>query len=79
MKRFHELSENQQKAAIEFSYKTIMESIQLGILYFDAEFTAKLHDLAIDAAECGKYNNDGTPMIDDSNGDVPYFFQGGCI
>lgn len=78
MKRFYDLTKEQQNKAIEFATKTLAEAHSLGILEFNRELTkSEFHALAVDAAEESLYDNEGNAI--DEGMDVPYEFEGGCV
>lgn len=77
MKTFNELTQSQKEAAVKFAYETLHESFKLGLLEGNGIKPAKLHELAVDAAENGKYDDEGKPFIDPL--EVPFYHQGGCV
>ncbi len=79
MKSFYELSEKQQKSAIEFAFKTLTQTIDLKVLDLKPELKEEWMELAIDVAEFGVYDDDGRPALEEDQKGVPFYFQGGCV
>lgn len=78
MKQFHELTQEQQMKAVEFATKELEDSLSIGILETNKPLSkSEILGLAMDAAEGGRYTDDGQPFVDAMQ--VPFIFQGGCI
>lgn len=78
MKRFYELTEEQQAKAVEFATKNLAEAHSMGILEFNRELTkSEFQALAVDAAEESLYDNEGNAIDEGMN--VPFEFDGGCV
>lgn len=78
MKQFHELTEDQQKKAVEFAHKTLKDSLSQGVLELNRPISeSEFLDLATDAAESSQYDDNGRAIVEGM--EVPYFFDGGCV
>lgn len=78
MKQFFELTKGQQKEAVEFAKQELEKTLSLGILGTKNRLADnEISDLAIEAAEGSKYNDEGKAITEGM--DVPYFYQGGCV
>lgn len=82
MKTFDQLTGPQQKKAIDFAYKILLDSMDAEIVQFvktgfDTRMTVHLYDQATEAAEGSKYDDEGNAITEPM--EVPYYFQGGCV
>lgn len=78
MKRFDQLTQEQQMKAIEFAQRELKDSFSLGLIESNKPLSdSDILGLAMDAAEGGQYTDDGAPFV--AQLDVPFIFQGGCV
>lgn len=66
MKRFHELTKEQQKTAISFALTELKDLLEKGVVRFDRPASDEvLQEYAICAAEDAYYSEMGDKVIDD--------------
>lgn len=78
MKKFEELTEEQQKNAVGFAQKELEDALSLGTIVVAAKLSdVEIAELAKVAAEESAYDDQGNAVV--AGMEVPYYFLGGCI
>lgn len=77
MKSFHQLTEEQQKNAIEFAKSVLEDCIEIGLFTTNRPASEKeIEELSVQAAEGSMYDDNGKAITGEN---VPPFYLGGCV